>query len=299
MPIHMQLCIGLFRMGHYGNGASVREAAARFGTSEGHVARCTARVVKALTRLSMSLIPWPGAFRRRQLAKMGEELWGLTGRIGSVDGAQIPLAWAPSVRPRSFFDRKSRRSLNALATVDHDYRAINMATGSLGPAPDSEMQRASSFHARPEEHFSPRERLVRDKGTLMTAEAAPSHKGDAAADPDNANFNRQLASARVRSEQSFGQGKGRFACLKQLRAQIHAMSDVQIAFDWITAALTLRNFCIDFGDGNPPSNEFSHLQGPGLQPTTRQSMRGPEEDARMRLAKRAVWFMRRKGICID
>ena len=85
MPIRVQLLIRLYRLGHYGNGASVAETALRFGVSEGHVVHCKERVIKALTQLARLIIRWPSKDERRTLAAFAEEKRGFKGCIGSVD----------------------------------------------------------------------------------------------------------------------------------------------------------------------------------------------------------------------
>lgn len=105
--------------------------------------------------------------------------------------------------------------------MDHFFRVINIAGGFLGPAPDSQMQRHASWHARPSSHFADDQYLLDGKGMLMMTQVIAPYKGEDASYAENANFNTQLARARVRSEQVIRQVKGRFAALKELRVQIH------------------------------------------------------------------------------
>ena len=129
-----------------------------------------------------------------------------------------------------------------------------MVTGFLGPASDSEMQRAASFHTNPRQHFSDGEFLFGDKGFFSTTEVAVPYKGALAMFPENANYNALLARVRVRTEQFFGPLKEIHSSREQLRVQFHEVRDVNRAFDCVISTLALHNICILTGDYKPPSN---------------------------------------------
>jgi len=70
-----------------------------FGVSAGSVSNCTKCFIAAVNKLSDRYIVWPSESKRAELAVFAWERFGFRGCIGSVDGSQVPLAYAPRVQP--------------------------------------------------------------------------------------------------------------------------------------------------------------------------------------------------------
>jgi hypothetical protein len=114
--VKFQLAITLYRLGHYGNAASVGDIARNFGYSEGAVESFTQRCFQAIESLH-------GAFVRQLTAteKEVEKLWiddkvGFKGlwREGWVmyDGTIVPLHAKPGYNGDAYYTRKSNYGLN-------------------------------------------------------------------------------------------------------------------------------------------------------------------------------------------
>ena len=115
-PIWIQLAITLYRLGHYGNSASVRDVAQNFGFSEGAVEKFTQRCFTALESFHdmvvRPLTPGEKEVEKRWIdAHVGfRGLW----REGWVmyDGTIVVLHERPGFNGDAYFTRKSNYGLN-------------------------------------------------------------------------------------------------------------------------------------------------------------------------------------------
>lgn len=117
LPVAVQLAIFLNRAGHYGNAISVFDVALWAGVSEGSVVNCTNRVMTALLAQHDTFIKFPGpdsADRANAKAYAGRVTNCQEWRGGwlAADGSSIPLFQKPGFYGETFYDRKSRYSLN-------------------------------------------------------------------------------------------------------------------------------------------------------------------------------------------
>lgn len=115
-PVWIQLAITLYRLGHYGNAASINDVAMNFGFSEGAVEKFTQRCFTALESLHNSVV--------RKLTpreKEVEKQWidvhvGFRGlwREGWImyDGTIVVLHEQPGFNGDAYFTRKSNYGLN-------------------------------------------------------------------------------------------------------------------------------------------------------------------------------------------
>lgn len=83
---------GLFELGSNGNGASVSNAAALLGASDGQAFEARSRAIKSLRALTPLLIACPSAQELDSLVTRAEGKWSFKGRSGSADGTQAPLS---------------------------------------------------------------------------------------------------------------------------------------------------------------------------------------------------------------
>ncbi|KAL9936644.1 hypothetical protein V8E36_004712 [Tilletia maclaganii] len=118
---HVQLAVLMYRLGHYGNAASVSAVAALFGLGKGTVVKVTNRVLHAVMACSLlrSSVRWPSlAAREESKAEAADRSipeW--RGGWCGVDGTTVPLAEKPLLYGPAWFDRKSRYSMNILSTI--------------------------------------------------------------------------------------------------------------------------------------------------------------------------------------
>ena len=120
-PVWIQLAITLYRLGHYGNSASVHDVARNFGFSEGSVENFTQRCFTALDSLHNMVV--------RGLTpeeKEAEKQWidtqiGFHGlwREGWImyDGTIVVLHERPAFNGDAYFTRKSNYGLNLQVRV--------------------------------------------------------------------------------------------------------------------------------------------------------------------------------------
>ncbi len=84
-----------------------------------------------------------------------------------------------------------------------------------------------------------------DSAYSVNSRTIPVHKKPASLDPKNALFDKMVAHIRVRSEHCMGALKGRFQCLRGLRATINSNNDHHNACQWISVAIIIHNLVID------------------------------------------------------
>lgn len=177
--------------------AGISAIANIFGVSAGSVIKCTKRFIGAVNKLADRYIVWPSESRRAELALFAWEKFGFRGCIGSVDGSQVPLAYAPRVQPWTFWDRHDRYSIHVLVVSDHDRSIISVTLGFSGSASDAMVQQQADWARFPGEHLSLGELLLGDKGMHYTNRVVGPHIGQSGQTTSNKNFDWQLARLRV------------------------------------------------------------------------------------------------------
>ena len=114
LPISIQLAIFLNCAGHYGNAISLEDIAQWAGVSVGSVNNCTNRVMVALLQQHDLFLGIPGEEEAEIARDWVEERScpGWRNGIFAADGSAINLFEKPGVYGETFYDRKSRYSLN-------------------------------------------------------------------------------------------------------------------------------------------------------------------------------------------
>lgn len=261
-----------------------------FGLSCGAVVSCTNRFVRRVRRLADKQIVWPDAERRKELADYAWSTFGFRGCIGSVDGTTVPLAYAPSYQPWTFWDRHDRYSMHLLLACDHDRTILSVTLGFTGAAGDPLVQRHAEWQRQPGRHFAPLEYLLGDKGMHRTARVVCPYKGNAALTTENVNFNFQLARLRVIAEHVIGILKGRWMSLLGLRCQITTEKDFKAAMDWIIACCVLHNICNSVGDDDAEVVDGTSDSTEDVSPASQTA-----EETRERVKQDVLAFMRATG----
>jgi len=122
-PVWIQLAITLYRLGHYGNAASVRDVSQNFGFSEGAVEKFTQRCFTALESLHNDVVR-PLTQEEKEVEKQWIDahigfhgLW----REGWVmyDGTIVILHERPGFNGDAYFTRKSNYGLNVQVCVSN------------------------------------------------------------------------------------------------------------------------------------------------------------------------------------
>ena len=114
--VKFQLTITLYRLGHYGNAASVGDIAGNFGYSEGAIELFTRRCFQAIESLRVHFV------RPLTVAEKEVEKQWVNGKVGfqglwregwvMYDGTIIPLHTKPDYNGDAYYTRKSNYGLN-------------------------------------------------------------------------------------------------------------------------------------------------------------------------------------------
>ena len=115
--VEVQLGVTLYRLGRYGNGASLEDIARFAGCSEGAVELYTQRCFRAIEALHDAFVCLPTAAEKEREKCWVDEHLGFKGtwREGWVmyDGTIVPLYAKPAVNGEAYFTHKSNYGLNA------------------------------------------------------------------------------------------------------------------------------------------------------------------------------------------
>ena len=118
LPVDIQLHLGLFCLGFYGNAAAFEAASTKFGYAVGTIYNARNRFVTALVSLTSDFIKWPNSNERDELCKQVRMRHGYHRAFFLVDGTTHNFAFVPKYDRTSWFDRKSNYSMQALVTCD-------------------------------------------------------------------------------------------------------------------------------------------------------------------------------------
>lgn len=121
-PVREQLAVTLYRMGRYGNGASLGDIARMAGISEGSVVNYTERCLGAIESLQKIFIRPVTADEKEVEKKWMEDQLGFTGsswRDGWVmyDGTIVVLYERPDFNGEASYTRKSNYGFNLQAKI--------------------------------------------------------------------------------------------------------------------------------------------------------------------------------------
>lgn len=131
-----------------------------FVMSPGSVVKVTNRFIRRVGRLAEARIVWPDAPKRQERASYAWSTFGFRGCVGSVSGTTIPLAYASSYQPWTFWDRHDNYSMHLLVATDHQRNTISATLGFTGAAGDALVQRHAECERQPQLHFSHFENLL-------------------------------------------------------------------------------------------------------------------------------------------
>ncbi|KAJ3546405.1 hypothetical protein NMY22_g2072 [Coprinellus aureogranulatus] len=239
--VDIQLAVTLFRMGRYGNAASVSDIARNCGISVGSVELFTERCFTAIEALH-------GQFVRplTDREKEGEKKW--------ID--KPPSLFGPGWNGDAYYTRKSNYGLNLqIGNAPSDLRIVDYSHGFTGSAHDAAAFEWTAAIKYPDTLFEGKEFAWGDSAYPLLEHLIPVHRQPASFEPDNKFFDRVVAGLRVRSEHCMGALKGRFQCLRGLRVNIESADDHKKACRWITIAIILHNLVIDV-EGNTGGIQF-------------------------------------------
>lgn len=241
IPVKVQLMIVLYRLGSYGEGASITKVASLFGVGDGGtIMKITERVFKAICRLQEKYLCWPDIDERKEIvSKTSHELPFC---IGYVDGTEIRLAEKPTSDPESYFTRKRQYALKLQVVCDYNFIIRHIVVGYPGSVHDNRIYSRCNLFRNARDHFSQNEWIAADSAYKTTTTVITPYRSSSTtrtASERNA-FNQNLCSYRVRVENCFAFIKERFSSLKELKINV---SDVnhRFACQWIFVCCILHN----------------------------------------------------------
>jgi hypothetical protein len=114
LAVSIQLCIFLFRVGHYGNASSPEDTAQWAGISVGGVEKCTDRVIVALLSYHDDAIHLPDAAEKEGSKSYVKEVlcheW--RGSFLLADGSKFPFYQRPGLHGDAWFDKDGSYSID-------------------------------------------------------------------------------------------------------------------------------------------------------------------------------------------
>ncbi|XP_049306164.1 uncharacterized protein LOC125776685 [Bactrocera dorsalis] len=197
--IELQVAVVLYRLGAYGENASIRKIASIFGIGDGStIGVITERVFKAFQRLERKIIFWPDYAERNLI--VSQTFNELPYCIGYVDGTEIALAEAPVHNHTTYFSKNRRYSIKAQVVCDHKCRIRHIVVGHVGSAHDAKVYKTCALFLEESKFFSGFQWLAGDSAypiskTLIT----PYRSNSKQLDIEKRNeFNRRHSKYRVR-----------------------------------------------------------------------------------------------------
>lgn len=242
IPVKIQLMIVLYRLGSYGEGATIAKIASLFGVGDGGtIMKITKRVFTAICRLQKKYLYWPDIKERKEIvSKTSHELPFC---IGYVDGTEIRLAEKPTTDSESYFTRKHQYALKLQVVCDYNFIIRHTVLGYPGSVHDNRIYSKCSLFTRAIDHFSQNEWIVGDSAYKTTSTVITPFRSSSTtrtANERNA-FNQRLSKYRVRIENCFAFLKERFPSLKELKINVGNDENHRFACQWIYVCCILHN----------------------------------------------------------
>ena len=268
--IVLQLAVTIYRLGIFGNAASIVNIAREFGISDGGIVQdITKRVIKAILKLKNSFIWWPNSDERKQIANSLANK-KLPGCVGFIDGTHVQLYEKPVDDPDDYINRKNQPTIQLQLTVDNNKLIRHFYVGFPGSAHDARVYDHCDLSKRPHLYFSGPEYIIGDAAyPLSTRLITPYRKHGSQISTEKKKFNTHISSVRAKVEHANGILKRRFASLNGLRLKINKRSGHQFACNWISTCCILYNFLLTdpWTEEDVAFDKLNNRQIPDLEAT--------------------------------
>lgn len=213
--------------------------------------RVCRRVITAIQRSNLRIehVKWPKGEAKevaKQWVKNQVDVPAWRNGFCMVDGTLIPLYRKPSHYGETFYDRKSRYSINVQIINTPNRQIIDYASGFRGSRHDTHCFKSTRLGERPADFLDEGEWSWGDQGYPLCKWLMIPYKLPISLLKENRAFNFHLSRIRIRSEHAIGYLKGRFQSLKELRIQIFNPQDLTYATLWINSCIILHAFCINY-----------------------------------------------------
>lgn len=246
-----QLALVLYRLGSYGEGATLCKIASLFGIGDGGtIEKITSRIFKSILSLENQFLAWPTNEERKQmvLATLGE----LPYCIGYVDGSDIRLQERPTHKcdPTSYYSRKKEYAIKLQAVCDYTLKFRHILVGYPGSVHDARIYNNCRLTTHPRDYFSEPEYVAGDSAYKLTTTVITPFRLNSTVlqSKQRASFNRFFSSKRVRIEHGFGVMKEKLPSLKCLSIKIKDPQSHKFACTWIRVCCILHNILLPHYD---------------------------------------------------
>lgn len=145
IPVLVRLACSLFKLSH---GASFLICSEMFAVGRSTVSVMLRDVVQAINVAMREQICWPRGEAAQMTAADFQQLCGLPGVMGAINGMQIAIS-KPRVAAQDYYYFKSGGySMNCQAVVDSSKRFLDLYVGMPGSTNDSRMLRRSTLFCK-------------------------------------------------------------------------------------------------------------------------------------------------------
>ncbi|XP_049512731.1 putative nuclease HARBI1 [Dermacentor silvarum] len=223
------------------NKACIRDVAGRFGLGETTTFRVIERVMEYLVELAKTEIAFPDDIRG--LAKDFEQLSGVPGVIGCIDGTYINIR-CPARKVRStYINRHNDISMTLQAVCDHEKRFLDVTVGNPSKMHDAKIYRNSRLAARlPQICASGNYHILGDAAYPLRQYLLTPYRDYGKLTSQQKSFNARFSATRVRIENAFGDLKARFRQL--LHLDFFVVDKINV---FVISCCVLHNLCIKAG----------------------------------------------------
>lgn len=226
---------------------SYRSIGCRFNLSKSSLFTCFYQVITSLNEKAPQVINWPNNVEKYVIKQSFQDIAGLRGVIGAVDGTYVPIK-APHDNPDIYINRKCFHAITLQAICTPDLKFIDCFTGYPSSVSDIRIFRNSDIFAKinnNRQHFlEDNEHILGDKAYPLSNWCITPYIDRGHLTQRQRRFNTVHAKTRQVIERAFALLFGRFRRLRLLD-----MNRTDLIPSTIIAACTLHNLCL-LGDND-------------------------------------------------
>lgn len=249
MPVKRQILIALKQFDTYRNRSLIYEIVEWAGVGQGTVNLVTWRVMTVIlnSNLWAQHVRWP-----REEEKKATKEWVEAQSIPAfwdgwcmIDGITILIFKKPHYYGESFFDQKSRYSINTQIVNILNWQIIDYATGFNGSHHDTHCFSFIQLAQNHDQLLLEGKWVWSDIGYPLQTWCMIPYKQFLTSVRENWRFNFALSRICICSKHVIGYLKGQFQSLKELCIQINSSKNVTYASCWIQLCIIFHAFNID------------------------------------------------------
>lgn len=216
-----------------------------FGMNKGQAHTIFMQICDVITRcMKKDYVEWPtNVADYRRIASGFEDMYGLKGVVGSVDGCHIPIK-PPQNDRDSFINRKGSPSINVMAICDSSMKFTYMCIEYAGSVHDARVFRLTDIgqKAVSDSLFSDNSfHIIGDSAYPLLLSLMCPYRDNGHLSRTQLKFNRILSSTRSVIERAFGRWKGKFRRMKYLD-----MTRTENMPTVIEASMIMHNFILHY-----------------------------------------------------